>query len=390
MDVNQVRTDIANAIRDCVPNSCFMQLVDKKRFPAPKKQTCPIPPVEIGKSAGIDTAQRLFMAMSISEEEIEVINQTTIDQSYSDEWIAQRKGRITASKIHDVHTRLKSIRKDPTQSPEKLVRRIMGYGSNPMTPAMKHGLAMEPHAKRKFKQMFSKVHKKVSFQESGLVVCKEAPYLAASPDLMVTCDCHGKAICEIKCPYTIRDAIPSSSNVQYLRDNSNGESKLSDSHKYYSQIQAQMGILKLKICYFFVFTCHGYHMELIPLDDQKWTELFDDSRDMWMRYVAPEILSNSMVHLEDAAEASMLEEIVVNKNQTESAAMCRGPLTTHDIPVVYLCGECQHDCTGDPNRWHEESIECTDCHLWFHLKCVGFTENDDLVEEDVWLCSDCK
>ncbi|EEC20059.1 hypothetical protein IscW_ISCW022943, partial [Ixodes scapularis] len=42
---------------------------------------------------------------------------------------------------------------------------------------------------------------------SGLLVSPEKPFLAASPDGVVSCLCCGSAILEVKCPWTVRHAM---------------------------------------------------------------------------------------------------------------------------------------------------------------------------------------
>ena len=44
-------------------------------------------------------------------------------------------------------------------------------------------------------------HKNVRVQESGFYISYERPYIGASPDGIVTCDCHTeKFLLEVKCP----------------------------------------------------------------------------------------------------------------------------------------------------------------------------------------------
>ena len=42
----------------------------------------------------------------------------------------------------------------------------------------------------------------------GTVISEEYPFLSASPDLQVSCECCGTGLVEIKCPYSIRDKSP--------------------------------------------------------------------------------------------------------------------------------------------------------------------------------------
>lgn len=48
------------------------------------------------------------------------------------------------------------------------------------------------------------VHVNVSKQQSGLIISEDDPHLAASPDAIFKCDCHGLITVEVKCPYCAR------------------------------------------------------------------------------------------------------------------------------------------------------------------------------------------
>ena len=73
------------------------------------------------------------------------------------------------------------------------------------------------------------------------------PHLGASPDGIVTCDCCGKGVLEIKCPYSCRGKAFSEAADQgkdfCLRKHADGHLQLIESHAYYYQVQAQ-----LKLC----------------------------------------------------------------------------------------------------------------------------------------------
>lgn len=77
----------------------------------------------------------------------------------------------------------------------------------------------------------------------GLVISRENPWLAYSPD-GVTVDENGiTKLIEIKCPLlgetkTIRDVVPS---IKYLTENST----LKEKHSYYAQVQIGMAILNI-------------------------------------------------------------------------------------------------------------------------------------------------
>ena len=64
-------------------------------------------------------------------------------------------------------------------------------------------MEMEINAVNKFCEIFSNSHKNAQLVECGLFLDKMHPYIGASPDRMVTCDCCPKACVEVKCPYSM-------------------------------------------------------------------------------------------------------------------------------------------------------------------------------------------
>jgi len=77
-------------------------------------------------------------------------------------------------------------------------------------------------------------HINVSMNNSGLVINPSFPYLGASPDGIINCDCCGKGCLEIKCPHTLSEGGETRS-MSYLF---NGH--LSKNHQYYYQLQTEI------------------------------------------------------------------------------------------------------------------------------------------------------
>ena len=44
-----------------------------------------------------------------------------------------------------------------------------------------------------------------SRQKAGLMVDTDLPFIGASADAITNCECHGKRVVEVKCPYSFRD-----------------------------------------------------------------------------------------------------------------------------------------------------------------------------------------
>ncbi len=98
-------------------------------------------------------------------------------------------------------------------------------------------------------------------------------YIAASPDGLVTCECCGNGILEIKCPISVAHLNPSESNLPYLKRAENSDVKLNRNHPYYSQVQHQMGVTGRYWCDFFIYSRHGHYLERILFDPSHWSEL---------------------------------------------------------------------------------------------------------------------
>ena len=78
----------------------------------------------------------------------------TKKQANSTLWHELRKGRITASKYHNVYTKINSVNKNSSASTNALVKELIERKTFE-TVATKHGIAMEIHAKEKLKNILS-------------------------------------------------------------------------------------------------------------------------------------------------------------------------------------------------------------------------------------------
>ena len=231
----------------------------------------PLPLLVKNLASHINTSNPLTH-LHLSQEECNAVGNATHTQSLNPVRYEQRKGRLTASKFYRICTRADTTFKKKDENVKNLLNDIMGKKLYIQTFAMKHGIAMEPYAKRKVTEIFKETHKQVSSDEVGLFISPEYPYFGASSDLILNCKCCGKYIVEIKCPESIKTTTPSSQNLNYLV--SDGSIiKLMERHGYYFQIQGQMGITKNNTSIFFVYTHHGYFMQRLDFDIELWDQM---------------------------------------------------------------------------------------------------------------------
>ena len=130
-------------------------------------------------------------------------------------------------------------------------------------PAISYGRKNESLAVSSYVSYQKSKGKFVQIESCGLYVDKELPWLAASPDAIVTDfskASHRKGCLEVKCPYvcerqTVTDARKNVSGF-YLAD-VDGKTELSKSHMYFYQVQTQMHVTCLNWCDFCVWSPVG-------------------------------------------------------------------------------------------------------------------------------------
>ena len=126
---------------------------------------------------------------------------------------------------------------------------------------------MENNAADKLFHLLKRTHTGAEMKECGLFCVASKSFIAASPDRIFECKCHGKVCIEIKCPYSISHLSPldKDAHLAYL-DYSDKGTSLKKTHTYYTQSQLQMGVTKIEKCYFFIYTSHGHLLNEIDFD----------------------------------------------------------------------------------------------------------------------------
>ena len=426
---HQIRKDLMKIIKKHAPKSCFAELMEEKKLSIKVEESTPQSILD--RAASFEYNNKLsieknvenftYNACKLTQMERELINKNTVGQSQNDEWYEQRKDRMTASQFHRICTRSQV---SPSQNATALVTSLLGYKTVPDNAAMKHGRAMEFHAKQKYLNTMKKTHRQLKSEEVGLIIMREKPFIGVSPDLKVTCICCGEGLLEIKCPYSIKETTPTAENLSYL-EKKDDKTTLKSNSDYYYQIQGQMAVTERNYTDFFVFTVHGYFLERVDFNSDFWANMLSKLEWFWIHCFAPEILTNnikkqledestmlnvkktvsqplatSSVCLSSNAKLKNKQELKSNLDSNSSVSKLgslRKPKRGHaaKVPVakrskmaeVYLCGVCKKGLPEKPTRFSEESVLCDKCCLWFHFTCVGIQEGQSL--KGKWYCKNC-
>jgi putative phage-type endonuclease len=159
------------------------------------------------------------------------------DQQRTPEWYAARVGKITGSRFGSVMAL--GAKGQPLQERKRLLQtlaleRLTGQAEEIDTnTAMQHGIDTEPLAK----QWFTFAHD-LDITEHGLVVDKQHPFIAVSPDGSIT-NLTGVGI-EIKCPISKRIHLDRLTNGTQENVDSG---RFEIDHDHYWQMQGQCMVM---------------------------------------------------------------------------------------------------------------------------------------------------
>lgn len=317
-----------------------------------------------------------------TESDILVLEQGTRGQSNNESWLRLRDGRLTSSNFYSIHTGVLSRKTDESYHP--LIAKILGYKKvNPNIKSIKHGRETEPEAKKVYiQEMKSACHSNIVFNECGLFVDKNYPYLGASPDLLVSCDCCGLGVVEVKCPLVTKCStcvgICTCKVPDYLVFNEETCTySLKKNHQYYAQVQGQLAISGRQYCDFFVYTCNGTLRIRLHFDEEYYTAIFNSLTYFFKHYIVPEIQSRYI-----RTKYSQTDNAVNKENDQPTEVM--------DVETVYFCPICKSVVQNSENvhQCRDQSICCDICDLWYHFKCVKITKQSTMRLKQ-WTCPKC-
>ena len=283
--------------------------------------------------------------LKITDSEAQYLAQCTSLQAQSSTWHEHRQGRLTSSRFRAIcHT---SVEK-PARS---LIKQVLNPYPSPKVPSLTWGIVHESDARKQYESIIKARHSNFSVQSTGLHVHSAYPYLGASPDGLTHCNCCGEGLLEIKCPYSIRNALPTSAPY-LLPSKDNYGYRLSQTHDYFYQVQGQMGITNRLFCDFVCWTTKGLHIERILFNATFFDEMETKLRNFFLVVIFPRVLRGPE------------EESSHPSEETGIFCYCR----KGDTGEMVLC----------------DSPNCK--HGWFHFPCVQLSS----APVGAWFCPDCR
>ena len=116
-----------------------------------------------------------------------------------------------------------------------------------------------------------------------------------------------------------------------------------------------MAVTGSKFGYFVVWINNDLIFEKVQFDEAHWNKVEQNLSIFFKAYVCPVLLQMKQLYF-----CGVCEEVLLNNNEIE---------------------------TKEEEKYN--SVQCDQCLLWFHIKCVGISviEAENLQEE--WLCKLC-
>jgi len=223
---------------------------------------------------------------------------------------------------------------------------------------------------------------------SGLVINPQWPYIGASPDGIVECDCCGKGVLEIKCPYSHRgenilSAVTTDKQFCLIK-NVDGSLHLDHGHAYYYQVQTQMFICDVEYCDFSVFTFPTEaeeslpHIERIFRDADFWEICLEKATCFFRTCLLPEILGHwytrPLVKSSSTSDSTTTSQSVDDKQSDDDAAN-----SSQGSDVFCYC--------RGPDEGPMIACDNSTCKIeWFHQSCLKLKT----IPRGKWYCPDCR
>ena len=243
-------------------NTPFIPRATSNRFPSSlddfKADDC----LHMSRSELTDYCNNLMVTVSTCQ--AVKVEKATRAQASCKLWFRYRTGRVTAS-------RMKAVCATNVTKPSVSLIKAICYPEAMLfkSAATTWGCDHEREARTAYLKDMMTQHTHFEIRESGLVINPDYPCLGATPDGIVSCDCCGTGVVELKCPYCAKSATDHSC----LTTDSSNCTTLKHSHQYYYQVQTQLFVCDVTYADFVVWVAGKFHHERIFRDDGFWEDI---------------------------------------------------------------------------------------------------------------------
>ena len=211
-------------------------------------------------------------------------------------------------------------------------------------------------------------HNGLNVTSCGFFICVEHPFLGASPDALVECNCCGLGVVEVKCSLCAQEtslAEAADTVGSFCLDMlTTGKLQLKRNHPYYFQIQLQMLATKRSYCDFVVWTEQELHIERIPLDEDLMQESIPKAERFFKLCILPELFGKWFTR--PRVQLGTEQALQLGTKEDDDGTWC----SCKEAKGGKMIGCDNKTCTVK----------------WYHLECVNLSS----VPHGTWLCPSCQ
>ncbi|XP_075528245.1 uncharacterized protein LOC142560203 [Dermacentor variabilis] len=232
------------------------------------------------------SVERIFKELCEQQQhgDIKIIERATREQSCSELWLEHRVGMITASVAYSVFTRVNTIQTKAGPHDVQPLLRLLMREARVTNEDMQRGITLEPVAKEAYKNQNTQ-HRGLQLQDCGLSILRGKPFIGASPDAIVTCECCSPRLLEVKCPRSLERFLQS----EVVFDK--GRMHLKQKSRYFCQTQVQMGVTDLPLTEVFVYVSDEENVTLsVTFSQEYFDAVVERATFFFKHYVLPHML----------------------------------------------------------------------------------------------------
>ena len=261
------------------------------------------------------------------------------------------------------------VHTDPHQPSLSLLMKLCYPAQNQLrTEPILYGHMHEEDARQAYKCKMVVKHKNFCIHTCGFFIDKDMPFLGASPDAVVSCDCCGLGVLEVKSPWLAKNTASlnevASKNKEFCLKEIGSTLHLSDKHSYYLQCQLQMHVTGTGYSDFVVWSPNDLHIERIVYQAELIKQYIPIVCKFFKLCVLPELVGKWYTHQRDlpmVGEVQELEAVEIDDGRWCYCKSAKG-------------GE----MVGCERR------QCT--IKWFHLSCLKM---ETVPTKKSWICPTC-
>ncbi|KZS04142.1 Uncharacterized protein APZ42_032963 [Daphnia magna] len=251
---------------------------------------------------------------TVTANQSESVQKLTKGQTKAKLWNIYRSGLCTASKSHTIcHTNIVKPSTSLLKSNRYPADNIFSteatrYGIENETKCLKKGICWLRERN---------LHPSFTVTKCGLILSTSFLGMAASPDSLFVCECHGRCVVEVKCSWKHRNAASLSqvaldnNDFCLMYDCEEEAFFFKKNHPYFYHIQHQMIVCDCTYGIFMMFIEKDICVISIPFDKVVADEIISKTHKYMRQVMLPQLLCEHYVKSNNVSELSLKENVII-------------------------------------------------------------------------------